>query len=58
MDQLIQRKLKLHQRKSARTVTSELEKDLQVLISESTVKRRALKVRLFGRVTRKKPICK
>ena len=40
-DRLIQQKLKLDRRKSARTVTSELEKDLGILISESTVKRRA-----------------
>ena len=54
-DRLIQRKLKLHRRKSARTITSELEKDRGILISESTVKRRAHEVRLFGRVARKKP---
>ena len=54
-DRLIQRKLKLHRRKSARTVTSKLEKDLRIFISESTVKRRAYEVRLFGRVARKKP---
>ena len=46
---------RLIQRKSARTVTSELEKDLGILISESTVQRRAHEVGLFGRVARKKP---
>ena len=54
-DRLIQRKLKIDRRKSARTVTSELEKDLGILISESTIKRRAHKVGLFGPVARKKP---
>ena len=54
-DRLIQRKLKLQRRKSARTVTSELEKDLRVLIGKSTVKRRAHELGLFGRVARKKP---
>ena len=52
---LIQRKLRFDQRKSARTVTSELEKDLRILVSESTVKRRAHEVGLFDRVARKKP---
>ena len=54
-DRLIQRKLKLDRRKSNRTVTSELERYLEILISESTVKRRAHEVGLFGRVARKKP---
>ena len=39
MDRLIRRKLKLEGRKSARTVTFEIEKDLGILINESTVKR-------------------
>ena len=54
-DRLIQRKLKLDRRKSASSVTSELEKELGILISESTVQRRAHEVGLFGRVARKKP---
>ena len=58
IDRLIQQKLKLDRRKSARTVTFEFEKDLRILISESTVKCRAQEVRLFGRVARKKPIWK
>ena len=49
-DLLIQRKLKLDRRKLTRTVASRLEKDLGILISESTVKRRAHEVGLFGRV--------
>ena len=54
-DRLIQRKLKLDRRKSARTITCESEKGLGILISESTVKHRAQEVGLFGRVARKKP---
>lgn len=54
-DRLIQRKLKLDRRKSASSVTSELENELGILISESTVRRRAHEVGLFGRVARKKP---
>ena len=52
-DRLIQRKLKLDRRKSARTLTFEFEQDLEILISESNVKRRAHEVGLFGRVARK-----
>ena len=52
---LIQQKLKLDRRKSTGTVTSELDKDLGMLVSESTVKRPAQEVGLFGRVARKKP---
>jgi hypothetical protein len=55
-DRLIQRKLKLDRRKSARTVTSGLEKELGILISESTIQRRAHEVGLFGRFPRKKTI--
>jgi hypothetical protein len=54
-DRLTQRKLKLDRQKSARTVTSELEEDLGLLISDSTVKRQALEAGLFDRVARRKP---
>ncbi|CAF1233788.1 unnamed protein product [Didymodactylos carnosus] len=54
-DRLIQRKLKIDRRKSARSVTSELEKELGIVISQSTVRRRAHEIGLFGRVARKKP---
>ncbi|CAF1479687.1 unnamed protein product [Didymodactylos carnosus] len=50
-DQLIQRKLKIDRRKTARSVTSEL----GIVISQSTVQRRAHEIGLFGRVARKKP---
>ena len=53
-DRLIQRKLKLDHRKSARTIIFEFEKDLGILINESTVKGRAHEVGLFGRAARKK----
>ena len=42
------------ERKSSLTVISELEKDLRILISESTVKHRAYEEGLLGRVARKK----
>jgi len=54
-DRLIQRKLKVERRKSARTVTTELEIELGILISEATVRRRAHEVGLLGRIARKKP---
>ena len=54
-DRLIQRKLKLNRRKSARIVTFELEKDLGILINESAVKHQAHEMGLFGRVAGKKP---
>lgn len=54
-DRLIQRKLKCDRRKSTRSVTAELEQELGILISESTVQRRAHEAGLFGRVARKKP---
>ncbi|CAF3787789.1 unnamed protein product [Rotaria magnacalcarata] len=55
MDRLIQRKLKCNRRKSSRSVTAELQNHLGILISESTVQRRAHEIGLFGRVARKKP---
>ena len=54
-DRLTQRKLKFDQRKSALTITFEFEKDLGILVRESTVKRRAHEVGLFGWVALKKP---
>ena len=54
-NRFIQRKLKLNQCKSASTATSKLKKNLGILISESTFKRRARDLRLLGWVARKKP---
>lgn len=54
-DRLIQRKLKVDRRKSTGTVTAELETELGILLSQSTIRRRAHEAGLFGRVARKKP---
>lgn len=54
-DGSIRRKLRVDRRKSAPSVKSELEKRLRVLIGESTIRRRAHKVGLFGRIDRKRP---
>ena len=54
-DRLIQRKLKCDRRKSTCSIAAELETELGILISQSTVQRRAHEIGLFGRVARKKP---
>lgn len=54
-DRLIQRKLKADRRKPASAVKAELQTELQVAISESTIRRRAHDIGLYGRVARKKP---
>ena len=54
-DRLIQRKLKCDRRKSTCSIAAELETELGILISQSTVQRRAHEIELFGRVARKKP---
>ena len=43
-DRLILQKLKVDRRKSALSVKLELEKELRILISESTIRRRAHEV--------------
>ena len=54
-DRILQRKVKTNCRKSAASVKTELESELKVIISESTVCHRLHEVGLYGRVTRKKP---
>ena len=54
-DRILQRKVKTNRRKSAAPVKAELERELKVIISESTVRRRLHEVDLYGRVARKKP---
>ena len=54
-DRILQRKVKTNRRKSATSVKAELENELKVIISESTVRRRLHEVDLYGRVARKKP---
>ena len=53
-DRILQRKVKTNRRKSASSVKAELESELKIIISESTVHRRLHEVGLYGRVTRKK----
>ena len=54
-DRILQRKVKTNRRYPAASVKAELESELKVIISESTVRRRLHKVDLYGRVARKKP---
>ena len=54
-DRLIQRKIKTDRRKPASSVKAELLTELRISISESTVRRRAHEIGLYGRVARKKP---
>ena len=53
-DHILQRKVKTNRRKSAASVKAELESELKVIISESTVHRRLHEVGLYGHVARKK----
>ena len=56
VDRIIQRKIKVDRRKSAPTVTQELEKELAVTIHPNTVRNRIHEIGLYGRVARKKPL--
>ena len=58
VDRSIRRKIMADRRISSTRIKAELQFELNVAISESTIKRRAHKVGLFGRVARKKPYCK
>ena len=49
---ILQRKVKTNRRKSAASVKAELESELKVIISESTVRRRLHEVGLYGRIAR------
>lgn len=55
VDRIIQRKIKVDRRKAASSVKAELQTELNIAISESTVRRRAYEIGLYGRVARKKP---
>ena len=55
-DHIPQRKIKTNRRKSAASIKTELENELKVIISESTVRRRLHEVDLYGRVARKKTL--
>ena len=54
-DRLIQRKIKGNRSVSSLSVKMELQNDLNINISETTIRRRAHEAGLFGRVARKKP---
>ena len=54
-ERILHRRVKTNRRKSVISVKGELENELKIIISESTVRRRLHEVRLYGRVSRKKP---
>ena len=54
-DRIIQRKIKTDRRKSSTSVKAELQTELDITISETTIRRRAHEIGLYGRVARKKP---
>ena len=55
LDRLIQRKLKLYQRKSASTVKAEIDNELGISLHFDTIRKQAHKIELFGRVASTKP---
>ena len=54
-DRIIQRKIKTNRRKSSTSVKTELQTELNITISETTIRRQAHEIGLYGRVVRKKP---
>ena len=54
-NRIIQRKIKTNRRKSSTSVKAELQTELNITISETTIRRRAHEIGLYGRVARKKP---
>ena len=54
-DRIIQRKVKIDRRESSTFVKAELQTELNITISETTIRRRAHEIGLYGRVARKKP---
>ena len=55
LDRIIQRKVKVHRRKSASSVKIDIESELGITISQQTVRRRLHEIGLKGHITRKKP---
>lgn len=55
LDRVIQRKIKTDRRKSSLAVKMELETELNITVSTSTIRWRAHEIGLYGRVARKKP---
>ena len=56
VDRIIQRKIKADRRKSASAVKVELQDELGIIVSASTIRRRAHEIGLYGRVARKRPL--
>ena len=54
-DRIMQRQIKTDRRKSSTSVKAELQTELNITISETTIRRRAHEIGLYGRVARKKP---
>ena len=54
-DRIIQRQIKTDRRKSSTSVKAELQNELNITISETTICRRAHEIGLYGRIARKKP---
>ena len=54
-DRIIQRKIKTDRPKSSTSVKAELQTELNITISATTIRRRAHEIGLYGRVARKKP---
>ena len=57
-DHILQRKVKTRRQKSIASVKIELENELKIIILESTIRHRLHEVGLYGRVARKKTLCK
>ena len=54
-DRIIQRQIKTDRRKSSTSVKAELQTELNITSPETTIRRRAHEIGLYGRVARKKP---
>ena len=54
-DRIIQRKIKTDRRKSLISIKAELQTELDITISETTIRRRAHEIGLYGHVARRKP---
>ena len=56
LDRVIQRKIKANRRKSALAVKTEIQTELNITVSESTIRLQAHEIDLYDRVARKKPL--
>ena len=55
IDRIIQRKIKANRRISSTSIKAQLQTEINIIISESTIRRRANEIGLHSRVARKKP---